>query len=86
MLTEFGETLSEMKAAMPHYSISIAKGKAELPKESTDDVLKQLEVTHRAAGRLNSEDGLKIDFPDCWAHLRNSNTEPIIRVMRKQQP
>jgi phosphomannomutase len=25
-------------------------------------------------------DGVKIDFPDKWVHLRKSNTEPIIRV------
>ena len=25
-------------------------------------------------------DGLKIDFSDCWVHLRKSNTEPIVRV------
>jgi phosphomannomutase len=23
---------------------------------------------------------VKIDFPDCWVHLRKSNTEPIIRI------
>ena len=25
-------------------------------------------------------DGVKLDFPDRWVHLRKSNTEPIIRV------
>ena len=25
-------------------------------------------------------DGVKLDFPDKWVHLRKSNTEPIIRV------
>lgn len=25
-------------------------------------------------------DGVKIDFPDKWVHLRKSNTEPIIRI------
>ena len=29
---------------------------------------------------LNDIDGVKIDFPDKWVHLRKSNTEPIIRV------
>ena len=28
----------------------------------------------------NDIDGVKIDFPDKWVHLRKSNTEPIIRV------
>ena len=29
---------------------------------------------------MNYIDGVKIDFPDKWVHLRKSNTEPIIRV------
>ena len=29
---------------------------------------------------MNDIDGVKIDFPDNWVHLRKSNTEPIIRV------
>ncbi|OAV45596.1 phosphoglucosamine mutase [Lewinella sp. 4G2] len=28
----------------------------------------------------NKVDGLKLDFPDGWVHLRASNTEPIVRV------
>lgn len=29
---------------------------------------------------MNDADGVKIDFPENWVHLRKSNTEPIIRV------
>ena len=29
---------------------------------------------------VNDIDGVKLDFPDKWVHLRKSNTEPIIRV------
>jgi phosphomannomutase len=29
---------------------------------------------------VNDIDGVKIDFPDKWVHLRKSNTEPIIRI------
>ncbi|MFR4236732.1 MAG: hypothetical protein ACLT1W_11170 [Alistipes onderdonkii] len=29
---------------------------------------------------MNDTDGVKIDFPENWVHLRKSNTEPIIRV------
>ena len=29
---------------------------------------------------INDIDGVKIDMPDGWVHLRKSNTEPIIRV------
>ena len=30
--------------------------------------------------QINDIDGIKIDFPTSWVHLRKSNTEPIIRV------
>jgi len=30
--------------------------------------------------KVNDIDGVKLDFPDRWVHLRKSNTEPIIRV------
>ena len=29
---------------------------------------------------MNDVDGVKIDFPNSWVHLRKSNTEPIIRI------
>jgi phosphomannomutase len=29
---------------------------------------------------VNDIDGVKIDFPTGWVHLRKSNTEPIIRI------
>ena len=36
--------------------------------------------TRYAGEKVNDIDGVKIDFPDNWVHLRKSNTEPIIRV------
>ena len=33
-----------------------------------------------AAEEITDIDGVKIDFPDKWVHLRKSNTEPIIRI------
>ncbi len=35
---------------------------------------------HFSKENINTIDGLKIDFPDGWVHLRKSNTEPIIRL------
>ena len=34
---------------------------------------------------VNDIDGVKIDFPTMWVHLRKSNTEPIIRVYSEAQ-
>jgi phosphomannomutase len=32
-------------------------------------------------GKVNTDDGVKIDFADSWVHLRKSNTEPIVRII-----
>ena len=37
------------------------------------------------SAHVNDIDGVKIDFPDRWVHLRKSNTEPIIRVYSEAQ-
>ncbi|MCD6517840.1 MAG: phosphoglucosamine mutase, partial [Candidatus Aminicenantes bacterium] len=32
-------------------------------------------------GEINTEDGLRIDYPDFWLHVRPSNTEPVMRII-----
>jgi phosphomannomutase len=79
MLAEFGGTLSQLKASLPQYSI--AKGKIELGTTSPDAVLKRIASSQDGSARINTDDGLKLDFGDHWVHLRKSNTEPIVRVI-----
>jgi len=78
-LTEFCGTLSELKAALPQYCIT--KGKVDLGTLNPDAILKQLADHYSASAVINTDDGLKIDFPESWVHLRKSNTEPIIRII-----
>jgi phosphomannomutase len=78
-LMEFGGTMSELKAALPQYLIT--KGKIELGTLHADAILKRLQEKFSSAGSINTDDGLKIDFPEAWVHLRKSNTEPIIRII-----
>ena len=78
-LIEFGGTLSELKAALPQYYIT--KGKVDLGALNPDAILKQLAAEHSVSDTINTDDGLKIDFPESWVHLRKSNTEPIIRII-----
>jgi phosphomannomutase len=79
-LAESGGTLSELKARLPQYSI--AKGRIELAgKLPPDHVLKNIASRQNSNARVNTEDGVRIDYPDCWVHLRESNTEPIVRVI-----
>jgi phosphomannomutase len=30
--------------------------------------------------QVDTRDGMKFIFPDSWVHVRESNTEPIIRI------
>ncbi len=78
-LAEFGGTVSELRKTMPQYFIT--KGKVEIGKLNPDNVLTIIKDNHGAMGSINTDDGLKIDFPDSWVHLRKSNTEPIVRII-----
>jgi phosphomannomutase len=79
LLSEFGGTVSQFKATLPQYHI--AKGKIELGKISPDAALQRIQSTAGADAIINTDDGLRLDFPDYWVHLRKSNTEPIVRVI-----
>lgn len=78
MMAESGRKVSEIKAALPQYAI--AKNKIELtPDIDVDAILKKVKEQF-ANENITDIDGVKIDFPDSWVHLRKSNTEPIIRI------
>ena len=78
LLAKSGKKVSELKATYPQYSIS--KTKLQLtPDMDVDKILKAVEQ-HYKNENLTTIDGVKIDFADGWAHLRKSNTEPIIRI------
>lgn len=69
---------SELRAKYPAYYIS--KNKIQLtPAVNVDAVLAEMKKRY-ANERVNDIDGVKIDFPTEWVHLRKSNTEPIIRI------
>lgn len=70
--------VSEIRASYPEYFI--AKQKVELtPSIDVDAILKAVKEKYNQYD-VTDIDGVKIDFPDKWVHLRKSNTEPIIRV------
>lgn len=71
-------TVSQLRKKYPSYFIS--KNKIELtPNIDVDKILLDLERKYADFHPL-CIDGVKIDFPDKWVHLRKSNTEPIIRI------
>ena len=74
-------TVSELRKSYPPYEI--AKQRVDLsPEIDVDAIL--LRMKQKYEGKPGIEvtdiDGVKLDFPDRWVHLRKSNTEPIIRI------
>ena len=72
------KTVSALRATYPPYFIS--KQKVQLTPEIDVDAILEAVKVRFANEEINDIDGVKIDFPDKWAHLRKSNTEPIIRI------
>ena len=77
-LAHKGCKVSELRATFPGYFI--AKNRIDLtPSTDVDAILVKVKEMY-SNEQVNDIDGVKIDFPDKWVHLRKSNTEPIIRV------
>ncbi len=77
-LAQKGVTASQLRSTLPNYFI--AKNRIDLqPTTDVDAILEKVKELYKDQ-QINDVDGVKIDFPDCWVHLRKSNTEPIIRV------
>ena len=80
-LAQKGCTASELRKTFPDYQI--AKNRIDLtPETDVDAILVKVKelFAQDPLAKVNDIDGVKIDFPDKWVHLRKSNTEPIIRV------
>jgi phosphomannomutase len=77
-LAKSGKKPSELRKEYPSYFMS--KQKVELSSEmNIDDILDKIKEKF-SDQKVTDIDGVKIDFPDKWVHLRKSNTEPIIRI------
>ena len=70
--------VSELRATYPSYAMT--KQRIDLTPAIDVDALLQAVKEKYASQEVTDIDGVKIDFPDGWVHLRKSNTEPIIRV------
>ncbi len=78
LMAERGGTVKELRDSYPSYFMS--KKKIELtPELDVDALLVAMEDKYKEE-QVTNIDGVKIDFPENWVHLRKSNTEPIIRI------
>lgn len=78
LMSERGGTVAELKASYPSYFMS--KKKIQLTPDLDVDALLEAMFNKYKYEEVSTIDGVKIDFPENWVHLRKSNTEPIIRI------
>jgi len=76
-LSDYGKFISDLKNELPQYFI--VKKKIEVTKNPKELIQKLID--HFSKQKINTEDGLRVDFDDHWVHFRKSNTEPIIRII-----
>lgn len=80
-MAQKGLTASQLRQTFPNYFI--AKNRIDLsPETDVDAILVKVKEMYgqQADVQVTDIDGVKLDFPNKWVHLRKSNTEPIIRV------
>ena len=70
--------IEDFVASLPPYVM--AKAKVSVEGLDVDAVFAALKKAWPDA-EMSELDGLKLDMPEGWVHVRKSNTEPIVRVM-----
>jgi phosphomannomutase len=78
LLHEEGQSLSAIVSTLPRYAI--VKDKLDRPNASLDTVYLALRAAFPDAS-ADTQDGLRLSWPDRWVHIRPSGTEPIVRVI-----
>lgn len=74
-----GKTISQLQKEIPKYSM--IKDKIDGSPEQAHQILKKLRKKYSKTHEVSTLDGLKIIFNNAWAHIRSSNTEPVIRIL-----
>ena len=78
LLAERNLTALELKNEYPSYFMS--KQKLQLNNDLNFEAIQEFLMNKYSSEKIDTVDGLKIDFEDSWVQLRKSNTEPIIRI------
>jgi phosphomannomutase len=79
LLTATGKSVSQLAGSLPRYSM--IKDKIELAEGADISSVLAAAEQRFPSGKIDRTDGIKIDLPEGWLHIRPSNTEPIIRVI-----
>ncbi len=73
-----GMTPSQIRKLYKDYYMS--KKKAPLKGLKFNEIAEKIISFYKDKADISTIDGVKLDFPDSWAHIRKSNTEPIVRI------
>jgi phosphomannomutase len=80
LMATTGRRLSELVAELPRYAMLKDKVPVRLDSPPVEETFHRLVETYTDA-QSDRSDGLRLDWPDGWAHVRASNTEPIVRII-----
>ncbi|MAX01454.1 MAG: phosphoglucosamine mutase, partial [Flavobacteriaceae bacterium] len=75
--------ISDLKNDYPKYFMK--KLKVSLKDDKIIDEIFIKVVSKYSNLSPNTEDGVRIDFPNGWVHMRKSNTEPIVRIFSESK-
>jgi phosphomannomutase len=77
-MAQTGKTISQLVAEIPRYEI--IKSKFECRREDAERAVAAVKQKF-AAEKIDTQDGIRIDWENSWVHARPSNTEPIMRII-----
>ncbi|MBL4700693.1 MAG: phosphoglucosamine mutase [Phycisphaeraceae bacterium] len=78
MLAKQDKSLSKIASTIPSYAI--VKDKVDIKPGMADTIEPALRSVFGDA-IFDTQDGVRVDWKDCWVHVRPSNTEPILRLI-----
>ena len=76
ILSAQSEPFSALIAPLKKY---FASGEINFKVADADRILAAVE-SHFGGAQIKKIDGLTVEFPDWWFNLRQSNTEPLVRL------
>jgi phosphomannomutase len=78
LMATSGKTISQLVGELPRYQI--VKTKFECRREDANRAVEAIKKEF-ASEKIDTQDGIRIDWKDAWIHARPSNTEPIMRLI-----
>ena len=78
LMAASGKTIGQLVAEFPRYEI--LKTKFGCRREDAERAVEAIKKEF-ASEKIDTQDGIRIDWDRAWVHARPSNTEPIMRII-----